>query len=305
MRVWATSLGIALGLALPGSLRADPPAGETSVSRSTIVNSVGFVEGTIDGKGPYWFLIDTGANRSAIDTKVARELGILSTGSSKVEGSAGSLTVEEARVPSLELGTTRVRDLQPTVYDLSGSLAPPGEHIAGILGFDALGSSAVLWDRDERRVVVAPSAAAFTSFQNVTVLPLSLDNGIPRIRAHIDGKAVRLRIDTGAAIGDGPNTFVNVTRAFYDELRATDPTLQPYTYFTATGVGGETRIPVAKAHELTLGKARIRDPRLIVQQPVGYFSRADAVGFLGGYAFNQWSGFIVDYPRRRLILLPK
>jgi hypothetical protein len=34
---------------------------------STVRNSVGFIQGTINGEGPYWFLIDSGANRSALD----------------------------------------------------------------------------------------------------------------------------------------------------------------------------------------------------------------------------------------------
>jgi predicted aspartyl protease len=296
-------IGLALALAAPGA-EVGAPASAKPSGESTIVSSVGFVRGTIGVNGPYWFLVDTGANRSALDTKIAIELGLLKKGSSKVEGSGGSIDVEEGLIPRLEVGGTIIRNLRTTVYDLAGSLAPPGKNVAGILGLDAFGRSAVLWDRAGKRVKIAPSAAVLAPLRGATMVPFVLDNGVPMVSARIDGTPLKLRIDTGASIGDGPATFVNVTQAFYDKLRVRNPALQPYTYFTATGVGGEIRIPVVKAHTMSIGDTTILEPCMIVQPPVGYFARSDAVGFLGGYAFNQSRGFIVDYPRKRLLLLP-
>lgn len=288
------------------SLPSVAPAKSTvPVQRSTIIDSVGFVRGTIGGKGPYWFLIDTGASRSAFDSEVAKALNLPVTGASSVEGTGGTVTVKQTRIPQLRIGAVTVRALEPTVYDLAGSLAPPGSHIAGILGVDALRRSAILWDRALGRVTIAPAVSALASLRGASSVPFQLDNGIPRIEAEIDGVPVLLRLDTGASIADGPATFVNVTQAFYDRLHAAEPDLRPYTSFTASGTGGAIEIPVVKAHRLKIGEAVVNEPRLIVQKPVGYFGRADAVGFLGGYAFNQWRGFVVDYPGRRLILLPK
>jgi len=305
MRIRARIIGFALVLATLGSSARAGAAPQAAAGKSRIVNSVGFVMGNIGGKGPYWFLIDTGANRSALDSKVARDLGLLTAGSSSVEGSAGRVAVEHALVPRLQIGSARVRDLRPTVYDLSGSLAPQGTNVAGILGIDALGRNAVMWDNVHKRVMIGPTAAKLASLRGAAIVPFVLDNHIPRVTARIDGMQVSLRIDTGAAIGDGPTTFVNVTQAAYDQLRARDPSLMPYTHLTATGVGGEIRIPVVKAHALTLGRATVTEPHLIVQQPVGYFGRPDAMGFLGGYSFKRWRGFIVDYVNHRLILLPR
>ena len=270
---------------------------------STIRNSVGFVLGTIDGKGPYWFLVDTGANRSAIDDDVAQALHLIVPGTDKVEGSAGVVEVRRARVKHLRAAGLDVREINATVSDLSGSLAPEGSEIAGIIGFDAMGHAALLFDRRNRRIAFASKPATLASLRGATIVPFALDNDIPLMTAEVNGEPVQLRLDTGAAIGDGPNIFVNVTEAFYERLRAADPSLRPYTYFTATGMGGEIRIPVVKAGSLKLSRAQVREPRLIVQPKVGYFARPDAVGFLGAYAFARWPGFIVDYPRRRVILL--
>jgi hypothetical protein len=270
---------------------------------STVRNSVGFIQGTINGEGPYWFLIDSGANRSALDDDVARDLGLLTPGKSKVEGAGGTITVAEASIARLDAGNLHARNLKPTVYDLSGSLAPEGQTTAAIIGVDALQNYAVLFDTKGGRVGYARAAAQLAELKGATIVPFELDNGIPRIGAEIEGVPAKLRIDTGAAIGDGPNLFVNITDPFYRRVLAKDPALTPYTHFTASGTGGEMKIAVVKGKRARFGNATVEAPRYIVQPPVGYFARGDAVGFLGSYAFNRWPAFILDYPKRRLILL--
>ena len=272
-------------------------------AQSTVRDSVGFVSGTVDGKGPYWFLVDSGANRSALDSEVAHSLGLAVGGKMSVEGTAGTVEVEETTVPSLRAEGLDVRDLRPTVQDLSGSLAPEGEKIAGILGFDALRDYAVLFKPGEKRVALARRADELAPLEGATIVPFGLDNGIPRVEVLIEGMPAKLRIDTGAAIGDGPNAFVNVTDRLYRQLLERDPGLTPYAHFSASGTGGEIKVAVVKAKRFSIGGAELPEPRLIVQPAVGYFAREDAVGFLGGYAFKAWSGFILDYPNQRLILL--
>ena len=272
-------------------------------AQSVVRNSVGFVQGTINGKGPYWFLIDSGANRSALDDDVARELGLVTSGKTKVEGAAGTVEVNSASVARIDADGLHARKLSPTVYDLSGSLAPENAKTAAILGIDALRNYAVLFDVKGARVAFAARAEQLAKLRGATIVPFEFDNGIPRIEARIEGVPAKLRIDTGAAIGDGPALFINITDPFYRKLVAKDPSLTPYTHFTASGTGGEMKIAVVKGKAAQFGRASVEAPRYIVQPPVGYFARGDAVGFLGSYAFKNWRAFILDYPKRRLILL--
>ena len=106
----------------------------------------------------------------------------------------------------------------------------------------------------------------------------------------------------GAAIGDGPALFINITDPFYRKLLTKDPTLTPYTHFTASGTGGEMKIAVVKGKIAQFGKASVDAPRYIVQPPVGYFARGDAVGFIGSYAFKTLARVhSLTTPKRRLI----
>ncbi len=289
---------------LPGCASVAPPAPAAIVAepRTVFENYVAFAEGRIGGEGPYWFLIDTGASRSALDEGLAKELGLELGEATHVQGSAGEIEARAAKLPLLTLGGIEARDLEPTLYDLSGFVAPAGPRFAGILGYDVMMDHAVLFDLPNGRLAFAPCAESFGDLAEAVIVPFALDNNIPRVRAAIDGHPVDLRLDTGASIGPGPTTYVNVTQAFYDRLRAADPELEPYTHFTATGAGGEIRIPVVKAERLELGGLVISEPHLIVQPPAGYFANPDAVGFLGSYALQGRSKFVVDYPGRRLIL---
>ena len=287
-------------LACAAALLSTASTGQTV---STVRNSVGFVQGTINGEGPYWFLIDSGANRSALDDDVAKKLGLITPGKTKVEGSAGTISVDQANIARLDAGGLHARKLSPTVYDLSGSLAPEGQTTAAIIGVDALQNCAVMFDSKAGRVAFAARAEQLANLKDATIVPFELDNGIPRIASEIEGVPAKLRIDTGAAIGDGPDLFINITDPFYRRILAKDPALTPYTRFTASGTGGEMKIAVVKGKRAKFGRAAVDSPRYIVQPQVGYFARSEAVGFLGSYAFKNWPAFILDYPKRRLILI--
>ncbi len=299
---WLVLPALLMLAASPG--RTDP-AGDTVRARSTIRDSVGFGQGWNSDRGPYWFLNDTGAHRSALDSKVAASLGLKVTGSESVEGSAGSAATGETLIPELVVGGLTVPQLRPLVYDLSASLAPEHERTAGIIGIDALGRSSILWDTVHGKVVITNSAPIKNLPKRAALISFRLDNGVPLIRARLDGISCPLRIDTGASIGEGPDTFVNVTQKFYARWGRKNVFMEPTAHFGATGIGGPLQTTVVAAHRLSLGAVRIDRPRLIVQPAIGYFARSDAVGFLGLYAFHRWRGLIVDYPRRRLILLPR
>ena len=286
---------------------AAPPAALPSVSAPSqplFRNSVGFVQGYFGDAGPYWFLIDTGANRSAFDRGLAERLGLKKGESTEVAGTAGVIAADTAIIPALRLGGVTTHNLSPTLYDLSGSLAPEGAKIAGIVGHDVLGNLAILFDPAGGRLAMAPKAETLADLASATVVPMELDNGIPRIDADVNGRPMKLRIDSGASIGDGPKIFVNITERDFAALKGADAALVPYTHFTATGTGGTVRIPVIAGKSLKIGDRRFADPHLIVQPPTGYFASPDAVGFLGLYALKSKSGVIVDYPGKRLLILP-
>lgn len=306
MRFSIPSLILPLATILAACTTTKPEAatGPLAVANSVFRNHVAFTEGRIGNSRPLWFLVDTGANRSALDISVAAELGLETGAMTTVQGTAGTVEVPMAKVPLLRIGGLAVRDIEPTIYDLSGSLAPEQSQIAGIIGFDVMKDHAVLFDPANDHLAFAASPEAFELVDQAIVVPFRLDNDIPLVDAFINDLPVQLRLDTGASLSPGKTTFVNITRDFYDRLKTVDPGLEPFRWFTATGTGGEIRIPVVKAESFRLGSMDILEPQLIIQPRAGYFANEEAVGFIGGYSLQTFSRFIVDYPQKRLILIP-
>lgn len=304
IRNFAQLLPLLLSACAQGAPGHPSAAGPMHAPEFPYRDHVAFAAGRIGDSETFWFLIDTGGNRSAIDSVIVRELELEILDTTTVQGSMGTIIAQVARLPGLDLDGLAITDLEPVVRDLSGSLAPEGTRIAGILGFDVLKDYAILFDISGERLLFGPSAASLVDTTVADRVPFELDNGIPRIEAVINDVPVELRLDTGASIAPGPVTFVNIPEQFFQRLKNAEPSLEPFRHFTAIGVGGEIRIPVVKGRSFRLGKMEVTDPQLIVQPPIGYFADPGAVGFIGSYALQNVSMFVVDYPQRRLILIP-
>ncbi len=247
------------------------------------------------------FLLDTGASVSAIDTHTADELALARSGTSTVEGTAGVVQVENARVASLSIGACARHELDLTVRDLSSSLRPPETRLDGILGADFLGGFVLRLDFVEQHLDLSTRSPA----PDESALALELEHGIPCFPAQLDDLPTRLRIDTGASLFASLDVFVNVPEAVWDDLRRADPNLAPEGHLAAAGVGGAVDLPLARIQALLVGATSIARPYVVVQPRVGYFARADALGFVGNNFLEKFEQVTLDYPGRKLWLGPR
>lgn len=92
---------------------------------------------TIQGHGPYTFMLDTGSSVSSIDQSLAKKLGLARTGQSKtVRGVASKTKVPLVKVKSWTLGKhAKLRPEEITAVQLPES---PGAELQGLLGSDQL-----------------------------------------------------------------------------------------------------------------------------------------------------------------------
>ncbi|MCB1024621.1 MAG: aspartyl protease family protein [Acidobacteria bacterium] len=247
------------------------------------------------------FLIDTGAIKSAIDIKSAERLRLIIAGESRVEGSAGEIDVKNARLNTLSLGSASVSNLEVSAYDLSGVLAPPEKKVDGILGYDFLRYFSVEIDYKKQKIMLRKIPKKKLDFQ--TAVPFNLDNNIPRIKGILNGNVkADFRLDTGASLFETDDVYLNTTEGVWDQLKRSDPTLKPETYFTGSGVGGSVKLPVAKIKSLSIGRVTNRKVYVIVQPKAGYFARKDAVGFISNNFLEKYSPVTIDYKTKRILL---
>jgi len=296
---------------IPLLLAADPTcaaAFETLRTEGAVeaayVAHVAFVRADAGDGQPRWFLVDTGANRSALDAGVARALGLPDEGGTTVEGTAGVVEVSSTTVPRFTLGPLTKR-LSPTVSDLSGLAGPEGEPVAGILGSDLFGDRVLTFDFERGRLALAEAGpAAATAADCGRGAVMTDDNGIPRVQGEIDGRPVALRYDSGAGLFDSPHLWINLSTPQHAALLDGRDPGEPAQVLGGSGTGGSVRLPVYRAERFRLGEIEWAEPRLIVQPPQGYFARREAVGFLGNAAFRPFGLVVVDYPGGRLTIPP-
>lgn len=117
----------------------------TTKSRSTVA----LVPVYVNGRGPYAFALDTGASKSLIDTRLARELGLKSLGRTpKLHGVAGSARGQRIHVVRWRAGGVGLHPETITSLPLAGE---NGTGEAGLLGSDVLsryGKIAIDYDHD-------------------------------------------------------------------------------------------------------------------------------------------------------------
>jgi predicted aspartyl protease len=137
------------------------------------------------------FILDTGTSPSILNARVARQLG-LSLVPARLAAIGRESEIRAARVPEIALGPLRTASADVLVTDLSGVEQNWKMPIAGILGLDILGQTSFRIDYENHVLEfgdISPEGIA------VNVSP---DGHLPIAEVNINGKPLRLLVDTGS-----------------------------------------------------------------------------------------------------------
>ncbi len=123
------------GLALLGAARPLPPSPMTTVKFRYVHHEI-VVSATIDGKGPYAFLLDSGTTPSVVDAAVAKKLEIRASGPAARgnDMAGGTMKAFPATLHGLRYGSSAIGPLDILVTDLSSMSKQLGVSLAGVLG---------------------------------------------------------------------------------------------------------------------------------------------------------------------------
>jgi predicted aspartyl protease len=153
----------------------------------------------VSGTGPYRFLVDTGADRTAISRELATHLKLEPGENAELHSIARESTVQTAMVPSLQLTRkeVRVRDAPLLSSENIGA--------DGILGVDSLRSQRIMFDFDKQTMSIVPSATPdFRDEPGTIVVEANGRNGrLIVTEATANGHSVVVIIDTGSQISLG------------------------------------------------------------------------------------------------------
>ena len=153
------------------------------------------IECTIDGRGPFVMIVDTGAPDVAITPEAAKKLGLAVRDAGTTSGAGNNRAQNGATtIPLLSIGSLHLRNLDSGVIDLTEIQRKLGfARLDGIVGYAVLKQFATFIDADARTITFSsslpsvPSGATTTRFSGST----------PVIPARIDGIDTTVIVDTG------------------------------------------------------------------------------------------------------------
>ncbi len=175
---------------------------------STWLDEYAFVDVLVEGRGPYRFLVDTGATATAISTRVASRLPPRRHGGTvSVRGAHGTVTDSHLllNIDKLEIDGCAFVDLGAVVIDLDPVSDMMGRRLDGILGYPLFRDCVLTIDYPGRRIEL--SATPLVPSADGPLLPLFGDN-TPQIDLRFGEREHRFMIDSGSGgafdlTGDG------------------------------------------------------------------------------------------------------
>jgi predicted aspartyl protease len=154
---------------------------------------------TLSGNGPYRFLVDTGADRTAISRDLATRLKLTAGQGVSLHSISGVSSVDTATVPALQLTRKPVRIADAPLLDSANMGAD------GILGTDSLASQRVVFDFPAQTMSIVPSASPdWHDEPGTIVVEAKRRNGrLVVTDAYANGQHITVVLDTGSQISIG------------------------------------------------------------------------------------------------------
>lgn len=201
------------------------------------------VDAMVDGKGPYPFLIDTGAERTVISAELARILGLGEGRGARLHSMSGVAQVATVVIPELQVGRKPVREIHAPALKRA--------HIgaAGMLGIDSLKSQRVTFDFERQKMTVEPSRSPQLAKDSDTIVVTARSRlgRLVLVDARLDGQKLKVVLDTGSEVTVG-NEALRRKLVARERLGKTVPielisvtggkTLADYTRVKSIRIGG-------------------------------------------------------------------
>lgn len=159
------------------------------------------VQVMVGGKGPFAFLVDTGAERTVIARELAERLGLAEGAKLRLATIGGAATVPSYRVAALQMAKLHLAAVEAPAFF--------GRHIgaAGLIGVDMLEERRVLIDfRKESMQILETRRRAQPIIRDDDAIVVTARNSAGRLilsDARLNGKRIDVIVDTGAQTSVG------------------------------------------------------------------------------------------------------
>lgn len=253
----------------------------------------------VNGRGPYEFILDTGAGVSLVSPDLARSLGIEGTEEKEGRVAGGSVKIRLGKADSLAVGAARLENAQVAIMDFADIARAVGTKIDGDIGYNFLKHFRLTIDYrrnllrlaqgEHRQEAVRASAPAEVSFKlaheskPLILLPVIVNGQGP----------FEFALDTGAS-----NTIISPALAAKTGIKSA--AAQAIT----TGGGHTAQASFGAAQTIKVGTAQVSNLPVMVSDLLNSLNQvtgADTAGIIG-YNFLKTFRFTIDHPEATLRL---
>jgi predicted aspartyl protease len=267
---------------------AQPASDETRVGATMSASNRMLVNVTVDGAGPFPFIVDTAAERSVISTELVAQLGLASAGRARLLSMTSARNTAIVDMPNVSFGQGRQR-LRAFALD--------GQNLgaSGVLGIDALRGQRVILDFEAGEMRVGPSPRNFEPLgpTDIVVRARARFGELVLIDSDADGTPVDVVVDSGLQVSVGNEALRRLLAArqhHFDRIELVSVTGESfqadYTRVDNLRIGGVAirGMPVAFSNAYFFTRVHLtRRPALM----------------LGMDALQMFRRVAVDFPNRR------
>ena len=198
------ALAISLSMPLSAQTIASSPAGQIITETQTSEDlATGLdlamrmtVPVMINGKGPFQFVVDTGASRTVISEELAKQLDLPSAGTARLHAMGGSANVRMVRINTVQVSTNTKRGVE--------AAALPRRYVGadGLLGIDSMKGQRIVMDFVAHTMRVEPSTTpeeAIPPEADLIIVTARTRLGqLVMVDADANGQKIWVVVDTGA-----------------------------------------------------------------------------------------------------------
>jgi predicted aspartyl protease len=251
----------------------------------------------VNDRGPFDFILDTGAGTSLLASDLAKQLEVKTIGLKEGQSAGGKVSVSLAKVDSLAVGEIKLRDVDVGIVDLAQIGKTVGAKIDGDLGYNFLKHFRVMIDyRDcEIRFDDPKRVESFgrSAKAEVPIRLASPAKPLILVDVHANGRGpFQFAIDTGTS-----------TTAIAPEL-AKHLGVESSPVGAGTTGGASVDFSAGVLQSFQLGGAKIDNMAVVVADFFTMLNSAIGVKLDGivGYNFLRNYKVVIDYPSEMLTL---
>src|SRR5882762_2399438 len=267
-----------------------------------LTSNVIFLQVRLNGSEPLWFVLDTGAPGTVLDTSRAKMLGIKVSGGGDVEGTGeNSAAAGMAKDVSFSLKGVDFQAREIAVLPLSNLNHYVGRAVDGILGHNFFSRFVVEIDYAARTInVYDPKSFQYSGTGDS--IPLELKDNAPSVRARLNLPG-RAPIEGNFIIDTGGSHALILSTPFVKAQKVLE-TIPNTIAVPVAGVGGETFVRLGRVQSFQLGRIILENPvTTFAQSEKGVLANPNLTGNIGGGILRRFK-VIFDYRNRRMILEP-